>query len=235
MHRFLLAATLSFAIKAGAQPAPERWSILVPGDHHSDEAPAAPGSGWLALAVVNGAWRLEPVRVKAERFRDVLEDAKGMKTGTRITESRGDALVLLRLPSLKPGRVETPNMQFLKNDRQVWSGHWQRVRENDRRVWNGVLPLKIPFKGEIYEIEVKEFEVYVHKNGTRTLLPDLDAKEDTDTVTLIWAGDLDGDGKLDFLFRRNGPNSVGVCLFLSSDAPPGSLVRKVGCHDITGC
>jgi hypothetical protein len=220
MHRFLLAATLSFAIKAGAQPAPERWSILVPGDHHSDEAPAAPGSGWLALAVVNGAWRLEPVRVKAERFRDVLEDAKGMKTGTRITESRGDALVLLRLPSLKPGRVETPNMQFLKNERQVWSG---------------VSSLKIPFKGEIYEIEVKESKVYVRKNGIRTLLPGLDAEEDTDTVTLIWAGDLDGDGHLDFLFRSNGPNSVGVCLFLSGDAPTGSLVRKVGCHDITGC
>jgi hypothetical protein len=56
---------------------------------------------------------------------------------------------------------------------------------------------------------------------------------------LLWAGDLDADGKPDFLISF-GMGSYKVALFLSSLARPGELVGEAGRFDyfpveLSGC
>jgi putative lipoprotein len=46
--------------------------------------------------------------------------------------------------------------------------------------------------------------------------------------SLMFAGDIDGDGKLDLVFNLSGEfGELYVALYLSSCALPGQLVRKV--------
>jgi len=53
---------------------------------------------------------------------------------------------------------------------------------------------------------------------------------------LCWVGDLDKDGKLDFLFNLNGHyNSTCHRLFLSSQAEKGEIVRDVAEMCQQGC
>lgn len=55
-------------------------------------------------------------------------------------------------------------------------------------------------------------------------------------VRLLWAGDLDGDRKLDFLFEDSGYNWASHRLFLSSLAKPGGPpVAEAAQFRITGC
>lgn len=58
---------------------------------------------------------------------------------------------------------------------------------------------------------------------------------------LVWAGDLDGDGKLDLIINRGGGTvSTRLALFLSSLAQPGELVGLAGLFEfnnpsVAGC
>lgn len=59
---------------------------------------------------------------------------------------------------------------------------------------------------------------------------------DSSFPSLLWAGDLDGDGKLDLIMDTTDNYNVrNVTLFLSTKAKPGKLVEKVVSHESTGC
>lgn len=53
---------------------------------------------------------------------------------------------------------------------------------------------------------------------------------------MIWAGDLDGDEKLDlFMALSDHYNVIDYTLFLSSKRSKGNLVQRVAAFTITGC
>jgi hypothetical protein len=61
-------ATSSPAASAPASDGEPAFNILRDDDvvHHGGEAPLRPGSGWLALDVVDGLWRLVPATLQGE-------------------------------------------------------------------------------------------------------------------------------------------------------------------------
>lgn len=221
MRSLFILISLVFAIGARAQPAPDAWQLLIAGTYHDGEAPARPGTGWLALVSVGGVWRLEPAMVWSTRVYDGLLDAEGQKTGISITSNYADALALLRFPDIQSGKVDTPNLKFKDNPRPL----------------TNTMPLKLFFKGEDYAIEAKSADVFLRNGKTKTLLPGLTVRSPAgeDSASLLWAGDLDGDGKLDLLFAYTGYNNGGVCLYLSANAGEGALVRRAACHSGVGC
>lgn len=222
MRSFFILAALIYAINAHAQSALDDWHLLISGDYHDHEAPDKPGSDWLALTSVGGVWRLEPAIVRATRVYDGILDAEGEKTGINISSNYGEAIALLRFPNIKPGKINTPFLKF---------------KDNPRFLSTQEAPLKIPFMGEEYAIDAKASGIYLRKGAVKTLLSNLSVgtSGSDDSASLLWAGDLDSDGKLDLLVAYNGYNKGGVCLYLSTRAREGSLVNQAACHAGIGC
>lgn len=215
----LIAGTVSAGDTARSTPS----TFLMPGEYHGGEAPYKLGSGWLALVPKSDGWYLVPAIATAKRINDPVLDDEKQATGVRIT-AHDDAIALLRLPALRPGKVSTPNMRFKGINRPI----------------SVDTPMKIDFNGFSYQIEVKksqeESKVFLRKGEQTTLLRDIDAGEpDSDnSAALLWSGDLDGDGGLDLVVQFAGYNYGGTCVFLSG-ATRTSLVRQVACHRHIGC
>ena len=72
--------------------------------------------------------------------------------------------------------------------------------------------------------------------GARTQVLYQDADGDTDGWQLRWAGDLDGDGKLDLILAADHHyNLTTTRLFLSTQAKKGELVHEVAKFSTSGC
>ena len=148
---------------------------------------------------------------------------RGQPTGILISSTHDGALALQKIPGLKPGKVDTPDMKFKNNPREMsLSGG----------------SLKRSFKGVEHVIEPTKAGVFLRQGARRTRLPGLwpaGNSENDDSASLLWAGDLDGDGRIDLLFAYSGYNRAGACLYLSARAGPGELVVQAACHGGVGC
>ena len=75
-------------------------------------------------------------------------------------------------------------------------------------------------KSDLYQVPL-----FAVKDGVKTALR-TDQVEMGEAMTLLWSGDLDGDGKRDYLIDFGEKVSHSI-LYLSSAAKPGELVRMV--------
>lgn len=217
MRKLLIAVSLFLCLGAQAQDDSGAWHLLIPGVYES-EVPTHPGTGWFALVPVSGVWRLEPAIVRsvpALSFYDNPEDTKPEDGGAlKISSNREGTIALVRFDGIRGGKVDTPNMEFsVKNP-------WAETRNNK-------LPLKIGFKGIEYHLETSDSSVYL-KSGSQTTSLKF-GEGDEHFESLVWAGDLDRDGKLDLLIRFYRSGYV-ICLYLSGNASESELVKKMGCH-----
>ncbi|MEY4903494.1 MAG: hypothetical protein RLZZ292_1309 [Bacteroidota bacterium] len=72
------------------------------------------------------------------------------------------------------------------------------------------------------------------KTGVKQQLSD--QSENCKEVVLIWCGDLDRDGIMDFMLSMgDGEEGYGIHLFLSRDAPQGKLVKPAGHYYYQDC
>lgn len=226
-RRPVIAAVLFAALGlARAQDAGTRdWQFLVPGSYHGGEAPAEPGQGWLALDVVGGRWHLVPAKVRAERVHDPVTDgSEDEKTGILVASDRPAALVLLRLPRLRAGKVDTPDMKFRGPPRALRQG----------------AALDIAFKSERWRLAVENETIVLMRGAQRQPLAGIGVSADqssdwSHSATLLWAGDLDGDGALDLVIGHETYNNGGTCLYLSSAARAGEPLVPVACQNWSGC
>ncbi len=180
-------------------------------------------TGWLALVAAGGVWRLEPTEVRTTKVVDpIMDTEEGQKTGILISSDHETALALLRIPGIKPGKIDTPDMTLKNNPREMSA--------------TGA-PLLIAFKGTEVVIEPTPAGIFLKQGARRTRLSGLSAgdSENENTASLLWAGDLDGDGQIDLLFAYSGYNKHGSCLYLSAGAGKGDLVRQAACHGGVGC
>lgn len=218
----LLLATAAFWNAATAAPSPDPdpgFAILQDGDavNHGGEAPLEPGPGWLALDVVDGLWHLRPATLRGER---AIDPVGGENTGVRIHAEPAGALLYLRLPGLVPGKVDTPDMRFKKRARRM----------------DDSTALPIRFNGRTWRLDVRRHELFVSVGKSSMSLGQVVVPDDADVgMSLLWAGDLDRDGRLDFIFDSSGKNSGAICVWLSSLAKPGEPVGEAACWTTTGC
>ncbi len=219
------------------QPLP-RVQLLEVGGFHGDEVKARSGQQWLGLYANEQGSQLILSKLNIEIVVDEIVDTgiPGQKTGRSVTVDRREEPIFLvrNAPMLRSGNVITiygvnPDEPVMLLDRQ---------------------PMKLQLGDLVYELVMTGDEPSVQPNIVPSKSPRLILRQgaieqvvyqltqgDEDSGwQLRWAGDIDGDGKLDLY--ANLPEHYNVTrrkLFLSSQAKPGQLVREVAEFVTTGC
>lgn len=222
------------------------YAIQPPGQFHAGETVARDGERWLALRVQGTAAALVATRLQVRPVHDALLDAPGQTTGMDVASPPGEGVVaFLRGPALRAGEVEaaqpasgeTSLIQAGQHLELLFRGARHRLAaectpalpspEAGQARFDCQLVLHAP-DGRTQTLA--RLGGYREAGGTAVLLGD-DA-----APTLLFAGDLDRDGRLDLLLDLTDHYNVSrPTLLLSSPAAANELVREVAHHASVGC
>lgn len=210
--------------------------LLLTGDFHGDEVNAKSGQVWLGLFIENGSSYLAHTEIKVTSVRDELVDKeKELKTGKKVSVvGRGEPLFLLRnAANVKPGKAKT-----LFNSAQTS----ESSDDENNRITTGFRRDFI-LNGEKYALKVETdsskkegdelFRVILIVNGIEQTVH---WGRNSDNWYLNWVGDIDNDGKLDFLVDLSHHYNVSnKKLFLSGNAVKRKLVKEAAGFRTVGC
>lgn len=215
---------------AVAQKRSAQINLITTGEFHGEEITAKSGERWLGLFQTSGGFALLPATLKVEMVHDVVIDENPhVKTGKKVSVNRAREPVFL-----------------LKGAGFLRGGAVSAVFSGVRNLGNGEI-VDLSLNGKSYQLKV------VSDNPTpdRNLLPNSKLIFSTGAKSqvvfsvkvpndggwsLLWAGDLDGDGRLDlYMDLHNNYNSSQSRLFLSSQAARGNLVKEVAEFTWVGC
>ena len=183
------------------------------------------GSNWLALACGKSGCRFEPAKltVRREKWQGHYDEQPivGQKlVFRRQTEGVGAVLAWFKIdpavPWLKAGAIDT---------------YWAEPFKKLRPATEGTLELAVNLPGgdqavlvPLFDREQGKFLLQLRAQGKRQLLDELGLCSHTvSTDYLVWAGDMDQDGKPDYLI--DFADEVGEArLYLARDAGAGEIV-----------
>jgi hypothetical protein len=204
---------------------------------HGDEVKARNGEKWLGLYVTKrGAFLAESTLTVRRVVDPVIDEDERKPTGKSVSVDRREKPVFL-----------VKNAVMLKQGQATTIYHGGR-EEPSSLTSKSLVTLKLG--GQTYQLKVvspkrllPEAEgllpadaklTLTSGSSTQTLYSLNNSSEDA-SWRLLWAGDLDGDGKLDLYLSVDGYNFEERWLFLSSQAGPGQLVKGVAKFTTTGC
>ncbi|KVC62353.1 hypothetical protein WI72_11310 [Burkholderia ubonensis] len=187
---------------------PTRISVADVGD-----AGDYPKDGWLGLAPNRNYWALAPAHI---RFEPVQWSGEVVD----VTSNLDKAIALFHCKPLKAGKIETANLSFSNGERQIEP----RAK-----------PLRFGFRGRQYDLRyTASGSVTAEGDGKRSILHDFGGSTAPFRASLIWAGDIDRDGRLDFLMEFESDIGANFCLFTSGRARERELVGRAGCMEVSG-
>lgn len=205
------------------------FAILIPQNYrtYNDENPVtALNEKWIELYQDNEEYFLSRPNYKIEKG---YSECSGDSVLSIVPERK--ALLLMNDPSLKTGKIKS-----LKIDKdKIWPKEKLSFNFNNQiytlRGEGKVLSEeKVSTDDDVTEIfkKVEDYKLYltVGKNPEKLLLAETSFNDTF--VELLFAGDIDGDEKLDFIFQANRDyEEERVILFLSTKAESGNAVKKV--------
>lgn len=209
----------------------EQWP-----SYSRDDLDVRSGETWLGLYASKGQLQLASTKVTRSPLNGYIGPGDQPYDWLKY-ERKGELLFLVKgVPQLKPGKVTTLFSSESSDKRVSLEGGYKRTfRLGDNtyelRVTTGlqhdggkvnVLILESGGKTQV----VKFNHYYKDHNTLYNIIGDL-----------IWAGDMDGDGKLDLYFSDYGfeKGGFGSCLYLSGPASNGQLVQYVAGFGSAGC
>lgn len=207
-------------------------SLITTGSFHKGEVRARTGQQWLGLVPTRGgfAWRVVSPIVRP--VEDPISDGIGQNTGVGVSVRGGTPVFLIRRAGdlsrakVKPAFYRRdgsplPETDSLKLSCSDYRGRYG-LNISNRRV------------GE--DAPARVSRLVLEGDGLKQTLYQWPEGFSDQHCELIWAGDLDGDGKLDLLMNLSDHYNVSeVTLFLSSRRAPGTLVKRVASFRTTGC
>ncbi|MFN0109125.1 MAG: hypothetical protein ACKVZH_09770 [Blastocatellia bacterium] len=223
------------AVPVLTQSSSPKIELLETGSFHGSEVKARSGERWLGLYVTRRGSSLITSTVKVKSMFDEIVDIEGEMTGKDVSVDRADEPIFLikNANVLKPGPAMT-----------VYKGGQESLH---------VLAEKSLVKMKLGETNYQLKVVSRHRSEGKGLVPPNAQLVFTDglapqtlyrigsltadaTWYLLWAGDVDGDGKLDLYLSLSDHYNVSEHrLFLSSQAQAGQLLRQVAKFRTTGC
>lgn len=230
-------AMLSLALAATLAAAP---ALQLPGQFHGDETVARDGERWLALIEDGGGARLRAVRVRVKPTHDAVLDADDGPATGRIVESvagPGAVVAYVRGPGLRERAVERATVTELPPVDRLGRSRLL-LGDRDYTLTTRCTPAATITDGYRCTIELAlgdRRQTLVEMAGTREQDGSL-LLGDEASPSLLFAGDLDGDGALDLLYDVTDHYNVSApTLFLSGAAGDGELVHAVAAQRTTGC
>ncbi len=231
---FAAGFVVGLAVQAGgrANAARDVPEVLLPGSYHADEVSAVTGPGWLAL-LVEPASALVPGELKITTVYDpVLDPAKGPFSGKQVSvEPSQGAVVLLKGAVFEAGPLSaatvageygglTPKIIVLDNQR-----HFLQL---DGNCLEGATQCEWIFSDGSTRQVVGRLNGWVQNAAFVS---------EGGNTGLLWAGDLDRDGRLDLIIDVSDHyNAVAqVRVLLSSAAADGELLGEVASFSAVGC
>jgi len=215
----------------------DRYSkILLTGNYHGEDVDISSEETWLALVHKDNGFYLEETRLQIDAVHDAMVDRPGEKSGKaiNITQHNSSILILAKSLGLKAGKIQG----------QTFPGHYFKNDEPQHIQFNGKpyhLRMHIPpvldreSKSDL-EFSSNEKKQTLRSYYTRAQNDTLYVFGDESAVGIIWAGDLDRDGKPDLIMSLSDHyNVMETALLLSSKADEGGLVKLVATFRATGC
>lgn len=216
---------------------------LQPGGHfHADEPVARDGQQWLALRAVDGNASLVATTVSVRPVFDALLDRPGQRSGREVSSTLDPVQVIayVRGVGLREGAVDiavvaTPDPDAALPDyRLTWQGRPFTIAthcDTAAFVTHDDQPqhrCRIELRGDAGRQVLSTHNGY-RESGTTQIGLGGDAR-------LLFAGDIDRDGRLDLLFDTSDHYNVSrPVLYLSSQAGDGALVGEAARYLSVGC
>lgn len=219
--------------------------ILRTGLWHGDEVAADVGDDWWGVFAEGDGYTLQPAPVTITRERDVImDDPPDNPTGkrVRVPQEQEPEILIRGLENPVAGPLRSANAKppfpYLPPGEKLFLGlNEGKPSESLRMEALGVAKEMegLPDLVAVYDYQLKLFQ----RQGVSTLkqvLPKVEVVSEDSPPRLLWAGDLDRDGKIDLLFDLTWHyNVTHLALFLSSAAKPGEFVGLVAEWRTVGC
>jgi len=218
----------SLLATAAVPSPPTPIEVVLPGLYHGSEMPFRTSSGWIAVVCGELGCVAEPASIRTEFAHDeIVDTTEHEKTGVEVTASTKQVpLFLVRGFPVVPQRV----MTILHQRLIIEAGDMKSLR-----LLSAPVVLTVEGQPSATELLPDGTKLLLKNENTSQVIYQVGDANDAH-IELLWAGDIDGDQKLDFLVDADDHYNVSsIQLFLSSKAKKGALVGLAAVLTTTGC
>lgn len=190
----------------------KKVALLMEGGNCFDNLHYRPDWYWYGIYEEDGVHRLEKIAI------DLL-----------VEESELGPMMVVTTNKMKPSLFIIGTPQPLGEKRLFFSeylGGGQSIYRGGEVEDNVLLKAALTVEDEEEDYHAKL--IAIGRNGEQQVL-NPEEPYYAYPITVQWYGDIDGDGKMDYLINFGEKNSKSI-LFLSSKAAPGQLVAPVGAY-----
>ncbi len=213
--------------------------ILTTGTFHSDEVwKNADKENWVGLFQSERSFYLAETRIKTIKVYDPIADEnENDKTGWNVsTINRDRAIILIEaLDFLNPHQV----LQAALSKKQIFPGDTLRINYLGITYILFATGEKKKVQTEPEWFDVWNYKLYITATIKGKLHKSLLVAKpnfDDQMITLIFAGDIDGDGFLDLIINTSRHYNVSSpTIYFSKPAKNGEVVNPMGVHTSVGC
>lgn len=211
--------------------------IQVSNVYRESEVIASNGETWLTLFVQKGTYSLKYSKARVTRLS--TSSYTGEENDVKLNfDGPGRPLLAFRnMKHLSPGKITTAYLRPTSDEisrRNLPIGPMEKGYSRDLSLGDTWYTLRVT-KG-LKSDGTKVYALVLETANEKQVIRTLSYEQTAIFGDLLWAGDIDRDGKLDlYIDRFNEVGGSWTSLFLSSEADKGKLVKLAVEWGIQGC